>query len=204
MYKIFFGTRCIIISSLNENDYGQNIQALIKCKNNKSFDNLYTDFQKDETITCLSISNSNPKKLFRHFKKKFKVIKAAGGLIENSEGKILIMKRNGVWDLPKGKIEKGEKKKQAALREVEEECGISDLKILSRINDSFHTYKCNETEVLKITYWYRMLYNGIEVPVPQTIEGISEIKWVDKNELREIKEIIYPNLRDVIDCILFD
>jgi 8-oxo-dGTP pyrophosphatase MutT (NUDIX family) len=202
MYKIFFGTRCITISCLNQDDKRQSDRSLIKCKNNKSFDKLYAEFQKDESIICLNISNSNPLKFFKHLKKKFKLINAAGGLVENTDGKILVIKRNDILDLPKGKIEKGEKKKQAALREVEEECGISDLKILLKIENSYHTYSINNELILKTTHWYKMFYAGNKIPVPQTKEGISEIRWVDKNELIKIKELTYPNLKDIIDFAL--
>jgi 8-oxo-dGTP pyrophosphatase MutT (NUDIX family) len=202
MYKIYFGNRYISLSSLKEESKGPNIQLPIICKSKKSFDKAYIDFKNDKEKLCLNIINLNPAKLFKHLKKKFLIIQAAGGLVENNENKTLVMMRFGVWDLPKGKIEKGEKKKQAAIREVEEECGITDLKIENKIGKSYHTYKLNEKLVLKITHWYKMNYSGNEQPVPQTKEGITEIRWVGKEELGKIKEISYPNLSQIFEFAL--
>jgi len=199
MYKIYFGTRFITFSSPKEDKNEDFSETIIICKNKKSFDMAFKDFQKDESILHQHFVGDKPGKLFRHFKNKFKVVKAAGGLVENKEGKILVMKRDGVWDLPKGKIEKDEKKKEAALREVEEECGISEIKIVNKIGVSYHTYENSKSWVLKVTYWYKMKYAGTEVPIPQTEEGISEIIWTNEAELNEIIEIAYPNLRHILE-----
>jgi 8-oxo-dGTP pyrophosphatase MutT (NUDIX family) len=202
MYKIYFGKRYIILSSSNEDKNLRISHDFITCKNKKSFDKAYIEFQKDDRLSCLKLINPKPDKLFKHFKKKFKVIHAAGGLVENNEGKILVMKRDGVWDLPKGKIEKGESRKHAAIREVEEECGIFNLKIVCKIGKSYHTYKLENKSVLKLTHWYKMIYDGNALPVPETREGISEIIWTGNNELKEIKELAYPNLSQIIDFVL--
>jgi len=199
MYKIYFGNRYISISSIKEEFGGQFSHPSIICKNKKSFDKAYNEFQKDEKLLSLNILTFKPDKFFKYFKKKFLIIQAAGGLVENNDNKTLVMIRFGVWDLPKGKIEKGEKRKQAAIREVEEECGITDLKIINKIGKSYHTYPFNEKLVLKITHWYKMSYSGNELPVPQTKEGITEIKWVKNEELSKIKEISYPNLNQIFE-----
>jgi 8-oxo-dGTP pyrophosphatase MutT (NUDIX family) len=202
MYKVFFGNRFIEFLSDKDNQQGQNSQSVILCKNKKSFDIAYQEFEKDIQISNLKILSPNPQKLFKHFKKKFKIIRAAGGLVENTKGEILIMKRNGVWDLPKGKLEKNEKKKMGALREVHEECGISNLSIESKIGKSYHTYWIEKTHILKVTYWYKMLYVGQEIPVPQTAEGISEIKWINKEESINMIDLVYPNLRSILETQL--
>ena len=103
-----------------------------------------------------------------------------------------------MWDLPKGKIEKNEKKKEAAIREVMEECGISKPRIQSKIGKTYHTYFIGETPVLKISSWYKMIYKGTEIPVPQTEEGISEIRWVKDDELPFFINQCFHNLRDIL------
>ena len=72
--------------------------------------------------------------LLRYLKRHMCYVRAAGGIImlndnsslitHHSSLKMLLIQRNGRWDLPKGKVEPGETLLQAALREVEEETGI--------------------------------------------------------------------------------
>lgn len=121
-------------------------------------------------------------------KKHFKVIVAAGGLIEN-EGKILFIFRNGKWDLPKGKAEKGESAEETALREVFEECGVK-VKINSLLANIWHTYPHKNKEILKCTIWYKMQSLDNSEQSPQHEEGIEKIEWLS---LEQIPEKIYPN-----------
>ena len=64
------------------------------------------------------------KALMKTITKSVTLIKAAGGLVKSAGNEYLFIYRNDKWDLPKGKVEKNEKVKEAAVREVEEECGI--------------------------------------------------------------------------------
>jgi 8-oxo-dGTP pyrophosphatase MutT (NUDIX family) len=197
MYNIYFGNRYIALLAQNEETMSNNLNHNIFCKNKKSFDNAYNEFRKDEGITFLNIISPDTDKLFKHLAKKFEIIKAAGGLVVNNMGETLLIRRNGVWDLPKGKIEKDEKKRAAAIREVQEECGIKELSIISKIGKSFHTYNLNDKPILKITYWYLMNYLGNRTPIPQTSEGISEIIWSNDEELKRISELTHPNLKSI-------
>src|SRR5690606_25043669 len=58
-----------------------------------------------------------------------KWIHAAGGVVFNSAGDLLMIHRLGRWDLPKGKCEHNESVNESAIREVQEECGIKQLHI---------------------------------------------------------------------------
>lgn len=202
MYKVFFGNRYLAFYSENEIQKNDHNQSIILCKNKKSFDIAYNEFEKDEQILYLNLICSNPDVIFKHFSKKFKTIKAAGGLVVNASDETLVIKRNGMWDLPKGKLEKNEKKRDAAIREVEEECGIHGFTVEYRIGKSYHTYFMENKPILKITYWYKMAYNGKKTPVPQTEEGITEIVWIKKAELSEIAELAYPNLKNIFEVQL--
>ncbi|MBN1253354.1 MAG: NUDIX domain-containing protein [Bacteroidales bacterium] len=157
------------------------------------------EFKKNTEIKFLHIFSKQDKKIFDILKSKFKHIDAAGGLVINKKSQILVIKRNGTWDLPKGKVEKKEKLKIAAIREVEEECGISDLEILKKTTKTYHTYILKGKEYLKTTHWYLMNYKGIENLIPQTEENITEVKWVDIDKLDEILLNTYSNLIELFE-----
>jgi ADP-ribose pyrophosphatase YjhB (NUDIX family) len=96
---------------------------------------------------------------------------------------------------PKEKIEKGEGKRVAALREVEEECGITDLSIVSKTNKTYHTYQFKGKDVFKITYWYTMKYEGDEILTPQAEEDITEVKWIARTDIKPILDKTYESLK---------
>ena len=133
--------------------------------------------------------------LWNEFKWFFKIEKAAGGLVTNQNDEVLFIYRFDTWDLPKGKIEKGEKKKEAAIREVEEECGISGLKIEKKLLKTYHIFQRNEREVLKITHWYKMKTNFKGVLTPQLEEGITDVVFKNEEETKKALENSYENIR---------
>ena len=120
------------------------------------------------------------------FKKAHKCIEAAGGVVLNSDEDLLLIHRLGFWDLPKGKLEKDEMPEEAAVREVEEECGISNLEITGQYADTYHTYILKGQVILKKTYWYLMKYHGNETLIPQTEEHIDEVRFMPEDEVREV------------------
>lgn len=128
-------------------------------------------------------------------KKDYTIIKAAGGLVLN-EGEVLMIWRLKKWDLPKGKLDKGEKPKRAAIREVEEECNVK-VKLGKKICHTWHTYKQNGRRILKKTYWYRMYCIDDSKMQPQLEENIEDLKWMDETELKEALYNTYPSIRDV-------
>lgn len=128
-------------------------------------------------------------------KKEYTIIKAAGGLVLNA-GEVLMIWRFKKWDLPKGKLNKGEKPKKAAIREVEEECNIK-VKIGKKICHTWHTYKQNGRRILKKTYWYRMYCVDDSDMKPQLEEKIEEVQWMNETELKEAIYTTYASIRDV-------
>ena len=135
---------------------------------------------------------------FKQLLKSFKLIKAAGGLIKNNEGKYLFIYRNNVWDLPKGKIDKFETKRHAAIREVREECGIKGVTVTKKLPPSYHIYSINNKFVIKKTFWYEMYYDRKEKPVPQIEENITEIKWFAKDEIKEALKNTYKLINELV------
>lgn len=137
----------------------------------------------------------------RDIKSHFNIIKAAGGIVEKDDD-ILFIKRLGLWDLPKGKIEKGEKKKEAAVREVEEECGIS-AQLKEKIGKTWHTYPHKKGDVLKCTHWYTMTCLDDQHLAPQTEEQIEEVRWMTKVEAKEIAmKDTYNSIREIYNQYL--
>lgn len=145
------------------------------------------------------VYSSNLKKLFSAFCQFYKIIEAAGGLVFNEENKVLAIFRNGIWDLPKGKVEKGESYDDAALREVEEECGLKKIKLIKFLTKTYHTYfdPRKNRSVLKISHWYEMKSKS-ERLIPQAEEGIEQAVWTDLNELKNQKPI-YNNILLILD-----
>jgi 8-oxo-dGTP pyrophosphatase MutT (NUDIX family) len=128
-----------------------------------------------------------------------KLVEAAGGIVENKNGEYLFIKRLGNWDLPKGKIEKGESIQETALREIEEECGIGNLELGSKICDTYHFYLEKESFILKKSYWFKVNYSGSDMNlVPQLNENITEAKWLNKSDIAQIKNNTYPSILNVI------
>jgi len=130
------------------------------------------------------------------------IIIAAGGLVQNNIGQILLIFRRGFWDLPKGKLDAGELIPECAIREVQEETGIQTLKLGQFICTTTHTYfdKWLNKDVEKHTHWYAMLSLANETLVPQTEEDIEKIEWVPLNELPQYLLQTYPTIRTVFEA----
>ncbi len=152
-------------------------------------------FFNKESIPEISFEHIDFEKLFNDFKSHFTYIEAAGGLVKNKKDELLIIRRLGRPDLPKGKIEPGEKSKEAAIREVEEECGISKLECLNEANPSFHIYLHKNKRVLKKTYWFKMKYTGNETLIPQADEDITDAEWCDALKVKKYEKETYESLK---------
>ncbi|MEP6677483.1 MAG: NUDIX domain-containing protein [Ferruginibacter sp.] len=139
--------------------------------------------------------NSLKKAFFKHFI----IIQAAGGLVSNEKKEMLLIFRNGKWDLPKGKLEKGEALETCAVREVEEETGLKDIQLKSFLTTTYHTYNDFGKNILKESHWYKMNCPSQQQLIPQTEEGITEIKWVAKKELKHYMNNTFPSIKDVMD-----
>ena len=162
---------------------------------NDRMSNILNTFFENEGIKEISFEHADFEKLVHDFKSYFKYIEAAGGLVKNSDNELLVIHRLGFPDLPKGKIDRGEKPEETAIREVSEECGISDLKILTEANPSYHIYLLNNKKILKKTFWYNMTYTGNEKLIPQREEAITEVEWCKKNKLLIYKDATYESLK---------
>jgi 8-oxo-dGTP pyrophosphatase MutT (NUDIX family) len=162
-----------------------------------------TYFKHCESLSSkgLVLIAPNPELAFLSFKKQLVCIEAAGGAVFNNLGRLLMIKRMGKWDLPKGKIDAGETKEMAAIREVEEECGITHLQILKPLTTTYHTYKMHNHRFLKITHWFFMFSQFTGKLVPQKEEQITDVVWMNVNELDTSEIDTYNSIRSLLNQI---
>jgi 8-oxo-dGTP pyrophosphatase MutT (NUDIX family) len=124
---------------------------------------------------------------------------AAGGIVENEEGKILFQYRRGKWDLPKGKLDKGETIEACAVREVEEETGLKNIQLGKLIGITNHFYHERQQDIDKETHWYAMKVTGEQTLVPQLDEDILELRWVGKDELERYLSNTFKNIIEIVE-----
>ena len=171
MYKVFFKESCFLLTD-NQN--------LLKEGDIRW---VHRDFMTTKNFIYQTLEKGIP-------------FKAGGGaVIQNSD--ILVIKRLGMIDLPKGHLEYGETMEQCAVREVEEECGLKQVSILSPLDTTLHIYYRNESWFLKKTYWYRMSAPSGQSFIPQTEEDIEEVLWYPIHNLSQLSNQTYPSLREV-------
>ena len=143
--------------------------------------------------------------LMRVVKKRtdLEMITAGGGVLfrtHKRKKELLLIKRNGVWDLPKGKLEPNESVEECAAREVGEETGIPRPSVISHLCDTYHEYMENGKQIGKTTHWYSMVSDGDQQMKPQYDEGITELMWSVPDTALET--VGYDNLKKVIVAFL--
>ena len=151
-------------------------------------------FNQLRSVTLVSTDYGS---LTDHVRGMYKIIRAAGGLVRKDD-KVLMIYRLKKWDLPKGKIEKGENAKNAAIREVEEECNVK-VRLDWKIGATWHTYTLKDKRVLKKTNWYAMsLENGSKI-FPQVEEDIEEVRWMNGKGVYHALESTYRSIQYVFE-----
>lgn len=197
MHRIYFDKRTLAICSPTDQSLNDPNSVIYKPGSEPDFQSLILLFEKSKEISKLYIPTDQEEAVYRQICSQFAQINAGGGLVMNKRGDFLLIFRNGLWDLPKGKQEPGEDIRLSALREVEEECGIKDLEIRRLICITDHTYRFGDKFILKHTYWYRMLYNQPTELSPQTEENISKATWISKSSLPGFLDNTYPSIIEV-------
>lgn len=151
--------------------------------------------------STLKIYVPDPKRYLKKLKKEIRYIKAAGGLIKNDSGAYLFIFRRGKWDLPKGKIDAGERPDEAALREVEEECGLKINMIKTELDSTYHFYLQDQELILKRTHWFTMRSHGEQPLIPQQAEDIIEARFIDSCDLTIVRENTFASVEQVMSSI---
>lgn len=194
MYEIFFNDKSIILTNIAENINN------VKYFNLKdvSIEFIVSELSKKE-VEKMYLYDPKEKKLLKQFRKKISVIKAGGGIVTNSKGKILMMKRRGKWDIPKGKKEKGENIAVCALREVEEETGVKKLFLERFRTKTYHIFKQDGEYFLKETFWYDMTTKYKGELKAQTEEDIEKVAWKTEEEVRDLLKKSYKNIQKIFE-----
>ncbi len=148
----------------------------------------------------LYLNVRNISKIKKYVKKELNYIEAAGGLVRKGK-KLLFIYRLEHWDLPKGKIEKGETIAVAAIREVEEECGIT-VKLGEPLPDTWHSYPHKGKTTIKRTYWFEMDLIDDQNMKPQEEEGIMDVVWKKPSEISDTLENTFPNIKAIVEYYL--
>ncbi len=195
MYKVFVNEKKLLISKEQEN--------LEKSLRFESFTTLEIalDLLQNTSAKELNIFGENVEKIWEEFKKLFRIIEAAGGIVSNTKDEILFIRRLGKWDLPKGKMEIGESREESAIREIEEETGLKNVELRDFINTTFHIYiERNGDKILKYTHWFEMYFDGEDTSKPQIEEGITEVAWKNKDLIRtEVFPSTFKNIQLIIN-----
>jgi len=204
MYKVFFNDSTIQIDSEMNKSLNINIAEQFNRVDYEVVNQIISRIESAQSPADFYILNQKVDSVWNYFKSQFVEISAAGGLVQKVDGSSLFIKRLGVWDLPKGKIEKKETPEFAAIREVEEECGLSGLQIIRQLDSTFHIYRSPylsfpKNLVLKETKWFLMSYSGDKKPVPQTEENIEEVAWFAPKDLHQVYSNTYSSLSDFLE-----
>ncbi len=193
MYKVFVNNTPIILSTKKAIDGYETIHI-----KEADFPTIIRDILSKESNyeeAKYHLYHKKEDKLIDHLYRKLPVVVAGGGKAYNAEKEILFIKRNGKWDLPKGKIEKNEHIETAAIREVEEETGVTGLEITKFLYKTFHVFKRNGEFRLKVTYWFEMKTEFEGELVPQKDEGITKVKWKNKKKSKKALVNSYANIK---------
>ena len=201
-YEVFFNEYRLTLISDTNYSLKCNTPQIVGINGIDEFIRLLSDMEKHsisfKELICVVKSG-----FVRQFVEYFTVIRAAGGVVADSSDRVLVIKRFGKWDFPKGKIEKGETAKEAAIREIQEECGLTGLKIVSLLKTTSHIYrspylKVPHNWVLKKTKWFEVVHIGNCETKPQTEEGIEAAEWFERGKLYLVLGNTFENLKDII------
>ena len=189
MYKVFVNKKEIVLAVNAPKTPKVKVLTLQETPLNKIIRILRTT-----KVETLYLVHHNPKKLLPLFKKKLPVAVAAGGVVQNEEGNLLFIYRKRRWDLPKGKVEKGETLQEGAKREVKEETGVKKIKVGDLVGVTYHIFKRNNRYQLKESHWFYMTTKYEGELVPQTKEDITKAVWKGKKKTLKALEKTYPNI----------
>ena len=194
---IYYHSKKIILLQKNQNAQNQSFKNLDLLNKNEITGEVELFINQTERNE-LVFETQDLEKGLEYFGKAFKYIFAAGGLIKK-ENHFLFIYRLNTWDLPKGKLDKGEGPREAAIRECEEECGITKLTISKELTPTYHMYEHKSKYVLKKTFWYAMSTEHTGALIPQIEENIEKVEWFSADEIKaKVFVNTYPAILDVI------
>jgi 8-oxo-dGTP pyrophosphatase MutT (NUDIX family) len=196
MYKVFIKNKPLFFIENDEDISRLDSQFVYPCNNTDQKKTILEKHYASENNRY--VQGDSFEKLWELFFGNYKTVQAAGGVVLNNKNQVLFIFRNGFWDLPKGKVEGKEAIEAAAIREVEEECGISKPKLISKLLVTYHTYDTYGENCIKPTHWYLMQYDGDEELLPQEEEGITNVQWVNQDDIASKMLNTFGSIIDVI------
>jgi len=190
MYKVFVNDKPIVLTTevAKETDFKNYLLKTVK------IGKVIKELNKS-SIKEVRLIGKKEDKLLKKFLKKLPNVKAGGGKAYNDKGEILFIYRNDKWDLPKGKVDGKETIEEAAIREVEEETGVKDLKIVKPLEITYHIFKRNGRHRIKITHWFEMKTTYRGKLRPEEKEGITKAKWLNPEQVEKALENSYANIK---------
>lgn len=202
MHKIYFEQRCLVICSREEARTAGAAGEVIEISGPMDAASVTGSFKSGSAGEIVYVTGEDTERISSLLYGQFKEVNAAGGLVEDGSGRVLLIRRNSMWDIPKGHQEEGEDIRTTALREVEEETGISGLTEGDLICVTDHCYLREGIWHLKHTWWYRMTFSGEVNLTPQVEEGITETVWVERSEALALAGESYPSIQEVLESAL--
>jgi len=196
MYKVFIKNKPIFFIE-NDEDISMLDSQFVYSFDNKGDKEIVLD-KHSSSENYIYVQGDRFDAVWKLFFGTYKTVQAAGGVVINNKDQVLFIFRNGFWDLPKGKVEDEEAISIAAIREVEEECGISKPTLISKLLVTYHTYDTYGENCIKPTHWYLMQYEGDEELLPQEEEGITNVQWVNQEDIASKMLNTYGSIIDVI------
>ena len=193
MVKVFVGDKPIVLTTEIEKETNFK-NYLLKSVN---ITKIIRELNRTD-LAEIRLIHDNKDKLLKRFLKLLPNVTAGGGKVFNSKGEVLFIYRNNKWDLPKGKAGRREPIDQAAVREVEEETGVKNLKITKPLEMTYHIFKRNGRYKIKITYWFEMHTSYDGELIPQENEGITKVQWLNPVAAAEALENSYANIRALV------
>jgi ADP-ribose pyrophosphatase YjhB (NUDIX family) len=200
-YTIYINQVPLILTNTEgvKNDWKTDTKTLVAnyLGKQKALYNYIDLLEKGGNYERVVIVAADVEQLWQDFQDIYKIIEAAGGVVTNAEGDTLLIYRLKTWDLPKGKIDKGETPEQAAVREIQEETGLEAVTLGDFICHTYHTYEQKGKRILKKTHWYKMQTTQ-KALVPQTSEDIEIAEWVNLTSFLKTKPNLYGSIFDVL------
>ncbi|WP_394975597.1 NUDIX hydrolase [uncultured Croceitalea sp.] len=189
MYKVFVNESPLILTNKRPDNITGNVFLM------EDDDINYAITALSKKILKVAYIYDSSEEILEKFSMKIPIVVAAGGMVRNKKGKVLFIYRNDKWDLPKGKLDKGESIEKAAIREVEEETGVQDLVIKNYLKTTYHIFKRNGEYRLKKVVWFDMTTSFSGELIPQKEEGITKVKWKGSKKIEKALKNSYLNIK---------
>lgn len=201
IYEIQINEHCLVLRGKHELEQMEfaKQRIVMPYQGNKKTLFQYLDMlEKSNRFEEVVLESPDPSIIFRDLKSICNWVPAAGGIIKRDDGKILMIFRKKIWDLPKGKVDPGEKSKQTARRECMEEVGLPDLELITKLGITWHLYReLNRSRALKRTKWYVFNTSSPDKITLQSEEGIERAEWIHVKDALQL-EPMYSNIKQML------